>query len=131
MILGAAIVTLAFLGAVSVARAASLPVVAAMMSTATVTNPCSGTATATPTNRVGNSGKYRDVTVALDGCLGWLQVTLLENGSPLAPTAQNVVDGDPVVLAGINGHGGYFPESISVVAALNGWNLPTTWSYAP
>jgi len=121
------------LAGISFASAAGLGVDAGSLWTGGVQNPCPQGAQAVATSAQGNN-KYDDVTVTLDArCSGWLQVTVLENGLPLVSTAQTVVAGEPVVpvvLAEIKGNGGgYFPKDISVVAALDGWNLPTTWSY--
>jgi len=128
VILGAAIVTLAFLGAVSVARAASLPVVAATMSTATVTNPCSGTATATPMDPVGNSGKYRDVIVALPaGCAGEVAVTLLEGSIVRASATQVLAAGGSLLLDNVVS-GGFTPGTLTAAATLDGWHLPVGWA---
>lgn len=93
-------------------------------------HPCPGTAAATPEDPHG-SQKYNDVRVALPaGCDGRLQVAVIENGTRIGSYDGPVSAGGTVLLDDFV-HGGYRPEQVTVIATLDGWDLPTTWSFTP
>lgn len=125
----AVVVALGAIGVVTLggASAASLTVGGATITAVTVAHPCPGTLAATTPSTTGSVSTVqvtppaacagRTVAVAVsDG-------TVVRQGTALAPASGSVT----VAL-----DGAYVPGVATTVAAtVDGWSLPTTWSYVP
>lgn len=121
----ALLLALAVVATATIGSAATLTVNAASISTFTATNPCGGTAQASPTNWVGGSGKYTGVELVLPpGCSGTLQVAVLDGGSLLTTATVPAASGTIPIDVGQQ----YYPAGITVVGTLAGWHLPITFA---
>jgi hypothetical protein len=126
-LLTVALVAAALLAGVSLASAASLPLDGGILTSATATRPCPGTATATAATGSGPTYSAVSVTVPAGCANKRLDVTLL-NGSTVLRSGTA-----PVASSGattVTFTGTYTASSsLTVLAIVDGWNLPTTWSF--
>lgn len=116
--------------AVGAASASHLEVDAVSLSVSTAEPGCALTAEASAEDPHGPQ-KFEDVRVVLPaGCGGRVQVSVIEDDARIGSYDAPVTAGGVVLLDDI-GNGGYRPEHVAVVATLDGWDLPVTWSYTP
>ena len=123
----AALAAVVVLAGVSFASAAGLSLNGGTLSSAAVSHPCSGTATATAATGSGFTYSAVSVTVPV-GCAGKaLSLTLL-NGSTVLRSGTATVAGSGATTVTFTGT--YTASSsLTVLAVVDGWNLPTTWSF--
>lgn len=117
----------ALVGVVRTASAAQLAVDGGALTATTVTHPCPGTAAATAATVSGSSASGVAVIVP-DGCATrTLDVTVLSGSTVVASGSTPVTSGTTTVPVGA-----YTPTaSMTVLAVVDGWDLPVTWSYTP
>lgn len=112
----------------AVANAARVDVTAASVTSFVVGHPCAGSGTATAGPVAGGSPTTVAVTPP-DGCAGRpLQVTVLSGTTVLASGSATVAASGATSIP----VGAYAPSaSLTVRAVVDGWALPTSWSYSP
>jgi len=92
-------------------------------------HPCSGTATATAATGSGTTYSAVSITVP-SGCAGKELFLTLLNGSTVLRSGTATVAGSGATTVTFTGT--YTAtSSLTVQAVVDGWNLPTTWSFTP
>lgn len=116
------------LATTAVASAARMDVAGGSLTSFVAGHPCAGSATTTAGPVTGGSATAVAVTPPA-GCAGRpLQVTVLSGSTVLASGAATVAASGATSVP----VGAYAPSaSLTVRAVVDGWALPTTWSYSP
>lgn len=115
--------------ALTFANAAALPLDGGSLVSTTATHPCPGPATATAATGGGTTYSAVSVTMPAECAGRELKVTLLDGTTELhggigtvASAGATTVDLGETYTADAN---------LTVRAVVDGWDLPTTWSFAP
>jgi hypothetical protein len=125
----AAVFALGVLATASFGSAAALGVNGGFLGTYSATHPCPGTATVTPTTGSAITFSAVGVTVPA-GCAGrTLKLTMISGSTVLSGTATVAVSGATVVSFAPTTYNAL--SSWTIAAVVDGWNLPTTWSFTP
>jgi len=126
----AALLALTFLTALGVASASSLGVTSGSRTSSSATSPCPGTAVVQPANPTSSAGtQFSAVRVILPvGCSGArdVQVAFRQSGTNYTGSAQITGSGVVTMSSAYTA-----AVTATVMATLNGWNLPATWAYLP
>jgi hypothetical protein len=125
--LAAALVVAAIVG-VSRASAAGLEVVGGRLWTETANHPCAGPADATVA--MGSGTSYSAVSITIpSGCAGREVVVTVVDGTTVQGTGSWTVAASGATTVPV---GSYTAASnLTVQAVVDGWGLPTTWSFTP
>jgi hypothetical protein len=123
----ALLVVLAALASATVGHAAAISVTSRSIASFVVQHPCPGLATAVPSSPSGSTFTGVTVTLPSAACAGrTVKLTVLNGATVVAQTAGVVVSGAVATFTtpAYTAAAGY-----TVRAIVDGWNLPTTWSY--
>lgn len=125
----AALVVGGLLAAASFASAASLSLNAGTVTALVGEHPCAGQATATPTSGSGTTYLATSVTVP-PGCAGLsLGVTLLQGTAVVRSGTATVASSGATVVTFATSYTA--SSTMTIQATVGGWDLPTSWTFAP
>lgn len=124
----ALLVVLGVLATATVGQAAQLTLTGGRLGTFGATQPCPGTATAVPSAAGGAGFTAVSLTLPSALCSGATLRLAVRNGTTRIAQGQAVVTGSTATVTGLS----YAAASTYTVSAtVDGWGLPTTWSYTP
>lgn len=113
-----------------VANAASLQVQSGTLGAQVSDHPCSGTAAATAATGSGTTYSAVSIITVPSGCAGKELFLTLLNGSTVLRSGTANVAGSGATTVTFTGT--YTAtSSLTVQAVVDGWNLPTTWTFTP
>lgn len=122
----AVLLVVGLVATVGVGHAAGLQVAAGGLTSLRVDHPCTGQATARPSAPSGSTFTGVTVTLPSTACSGRLVKATVLSGTTIVVQGSVVVSGTTATLVVPAYTAG---SSYTVGAVVDGWNLPTTWSY--